>query len=138
MPTLHVPIISAATAAVLLFLQMLLAFGVVLQRRGSRQSLGDGNNPALLRAIRRHGNLAENAAIFIIALTLYELLGADLKSVEIIAGVLVVARLIHAIGLSFSRTTNIFRVVGAATTVILGLVLAVRLGLLVYPLLPIR
>ena len=36
-------------------------------RRRVRQSLGEGTDPALIRAVRRHGNFAENAAIFVAA-----------------------------------------------------------------------
>lgn len=135
MPAFHAPIISAATAAALLFLQSLLMLGVVLQRRSNRQSLGDGGHDSLLKAIRRHGNLAENAGIFVATLALFELLGGNTLQVEILAGVLVLARLSHAFGLSLGKTTNIFRVMGAVLTFVVGIALPVRLALLVWPLL---
>lgn len=133
MSSVAFPYVSGATAAVLILLQMLLTLAVVLQRRRNRQSLGDGDNPALLRAIRRHGNFAENAALFIAGFTLYELLGGPVFTLEILCAVFVAARLSHVIGLSVPNTSNIFRVAGIAGTVGVGLVLSARLLLLVGP-----
>ena len=38
-------------------------------------ALGDGD-PTVLRLVRRHGNYAENAAIFVASLALLEMMGA--------------------------------------------------------------
>lgn len=133
MASLTFPYISGATAAILLIAQMLLALAVAMGRRRNRQSLGDGDNPALLRAIRRHGNFAENAALFLAGFTLYELLGGPRLSVEILCGVFLLARLSHAVGLSFEKTTNVFRLAGVIGTVGVGLVLGVRLLMLAAP-----
>jgi uncharacterized membrane protein YecN with MAPEG domain len=134
MPTLAVPAISALTAGVLILLQMFLLLTVVLARRSNRQSLGDGGNANMLRAIRRHGNLAENAAIFVVSVTILEMLGESRTFVEILCGAFVLARLSHAIGLSFGRTVNIFRFLGATTTVIVGIAVGVRLIEIAWPL----
>lgn len=127
MPPLTVPVISAFTAGVLIIMQMLLMAGVILSRRENRQSLSDGNRPDLLRAIRRHGNLAENAAIFIAGLTLLELTGAGRTELEIMAAIFLAGRLSHAIGLSFAKTVNVFRAFGATATALVGIALGVRL-----------
>jgi hypothetical protein len=134
MPTLAIPAVSALTAGVLIVLQMFLLLTVVLARRSNRQSLGDGGNANMLRAIRRHGNLAENAAIFIVCAALLEMLGGSRMTVEILCAAFVVGRLSHAIGLSFGRTVNIFRFVGTVTTVIVGLAIGVRLIQIAWPL----
>ena len=134
MPALVTPAVSALTAGVLILLQMFLLLTVVLARRSNRQSLGDGGNANMLRAIRRHGNLAENAAIFVVSVALLEMLGESRTVVEILCAAFLLARLSHAIGLSFGRTVNIFRFLGATTTVIVGIAVGVKLIQIAWPL----
>lgn len=130
------PIISALTAGILIMLQMALMTSVALARRRDRQSLGDGGNQGLLRAIRRHGNLAENAALFIAGFTLLEICGGSRGSLEILCSLFVLARISHAIGLSMDKTANPFRLIGALGTVGAGLGLGVRLLLVAVSQLP--
>lgn len=134
MPTLTVPVVSALTAGVLIVLQMLLLLTVVFARRSNRQSLGDGGNADMLRAIRRHGNLAENAAIFVVCAALLEMLGESRAILEILCAAFVLGRLSHAIGLSLGRTVNIFRFIGAVTTFVVGIWAGVSLIQVAWPL----
>ncbi len=108
-------------------LQLVLALMVVVTRRRVRQSLGDGNDEALLRAVRRHGNFAENAAIFLVALALVELLGAPRLFVASAAALFLAGRLAHAYGLSQKQTVNPWRVGGVVATVAAGFAVGVRL-----------
>jgi uncharacterized protein len=128
-----IPFVSVATAGVLLLIQMLLTATVVMARRSNKQSLGDGGNADVLRAMRRHGNFAENAAIFVAALTLFELSGAHRTTVEMFAAIFVVGRISHAIALTMKNTVNIFRIAGIAATIGVGLVLGVRLLMIALP-----
>jgi uncharacterized membrane protein YecN with MAPEG domain len=84
----------------------------------------------LLRATRRHGNYAENAAIFVVGLALAETMGAARLLIVALAVVFVAARLAHAIGLSRIDTVNPWRVGGIIANIAAGLVLGVRLVLL--------
>jgi hypothetical protein len=129
------PLVSAVTAGVLIIMQMALMVAVILARRRNRQSLGDGDKPGMLAAIRRHGNFAENAAIFIAGFALLELAGGNQTSLEIMCAVFVLARISHAIGLSMPRTVNYFRVAGIGATVAVGIGLGVSLIRLGLPLL---
>ncbi|OYX46220.1 MAG: hypothetical protein B7Y90_16605 [Alphaproteobacteria bacterium 32-64-14] len=135
MPPLSAPIVSAATAGVLLIIQMLLLFAVVVVRRRDKQSLGDGGNVDLLRATRRHGNFAENAAIFVVALALFEIVSGERMTTEIYAGIFIAGRVLHAIGLSLKNTSNLARVLGVVATAGVSVVLGVRLIMLCLPLL---
>jgi uncharacterized protein len=125
--TFNPPIVSALTCGVLIIMQMAFLLTVALARQSNRQSLGDGGHPSLLNAMRRHGNLAENAAIFIAGFALLEILGASRISVEIFCGLFVLVRISHAIGLSMKSTVNRFRFIGAAGTAFIGFALGVRL-----------
>ena len=127
MQELHAPIVSAVTAGALILIQMALALLVVLARRKNRQSLGDGGNADVLRAARRHGNLAENAAIFVAGFTLLELIRGSSSTLEILCTIFVLGRISHAIGLSLTNTVNPLRVLGIFATVAVGATLGVRL-----------
>ena len=126
MQTLILPVISALTAGALIIGQMGLLLIVVVRRRGLRQALGDGGKPDLVRAIRRHGNYAENAAIFVVALTLLEMFGAARWIVAWPAIVFVLGRISHAIGLSQTNTINVWRIVGIVGTIGPGVTVGVR------------
>ncbi len=128
------PYVSAITAAILILMQMALLYSVVRTRRRVRQSLGDGGKQEMLLAIRRHGNLAENAALFVAGFALLELLGAGHLWVAILCAVLVLARISHVIGLSMpDKTVNRLRVAGTAGTTLVGVALAARLLLAAIP-----
>jgi hypothetical protein len=127
------PVISAFTAGILILLQTALVFAAVNQRRLHGPSLGESTDPNVTRAIRRHGNLAENAAIFIACIALLEMLGGGRLWVELLCGAFVLARLLHALGLSLRNTVNPFRVAGVVLTVAVGLGLGVRLVLIAAP-----
>lgn len=135
MPTLELPIVSAVTAGILIIVQMVLLLLVSFVRRRDKQSLGDGGSADVLRAARRHGNFAENAAIFVVTLALFELIGGGRQMTEIYAGIFIVGRLAHAVGLSMKNTTNILRVLGTVVTVGVCVVLGVRLVMMGLPLL---
>jgi uncharacterized membrane protein YecN with MAPEG domain len=130
MQTVALPVVSAITAGVLIIGQMGLLLVVVIRRRGLRQALGDGGQPDMERAIRRHGNYAENAAIFVVALTLLEMFGAARWIVAWPAIIFVLGRISHAIGLSQTNTINFWRIAGVIATVGPAVTVGVRLVLL--------
>lgn len=127
MQTAVLPVISAIAAGVLIVGQMALMFAVTRLRRSVKAPLGDGSDPALQAAIRRHGNYAENAAIFVTSLALLEMLGAARPLVIGLATTFIVGRIAHAIGLSQPKTVNGWRVAGVFATIVAGVVLGVRL-----------
>jgi uncharacterized membrane protein YecN with MAPEG domain len=135
MPALSAPVVSAIAAGVLIIIQMALLLTVVVARRRGKQSLGDGGDANVLRAMRRHGNFAENAAIFVVALALFEMIGGERPTAEIYAGIFIAGRLAHAVGLSLQNTRNLPRVLGILATVGVGVVLGARLVMLGLPLL---
>ena len=98
------PIITATTASILAFLQIFLGFLVGFKRLKTKTSIGDGGNEALARQIRVHGNLIENAPIFLILLVLLELTGISKITVTFIGTVFVLGRIAHAYALN--QTTN--------------------------------
>jgi uncharacterized membrane protein YecN with MAPEG domain len=131
------PLVSALTAGFLILMQTALMLTVVMARRRNRQSLGDGGHQDLLRAVRRHGNLAENAAIFLAGFTLLELAGGCRIGLAVLCAAFVLGRISHVVGLSMPKTVNPFRVGGIALTAIVGVGLGTRLVLLAVSRLPL-
>jgi uncharacterized protein len=127
MHAVALPVVAALTAGILIFLQMALMIGVILARWRNRQSLSDGGHPDLLQAIRRHGNFAENAAIFIAGFALLELMGGERLGIEIMSAIFVLGRLSHALGLTLQPPVNVFRSAGVVSTALVGTALAFRL-----------
>lgn len=119
------PYITAITAGAVLILQILLGLAVSGSRGAT--SLGDGGREDLSRAIRRHGNLAENAGLFIAGFALLELARVNTFLLEALCALFVLARLSHAVGMSRPDTMNAFRAAGGVGTYIIGLVLGAAL-----------
>lgn len=98
----------------------------------------------LERLVRRHGNLAENAAIFLVVLALFELLFGASTFVWAIGMLFLVGRLFHIIGFSnatgshlvnpdgASRVFILMRMAGALLTALSTIVLGVALVASVY------
>ena len=95
-------------------------------RHGRRIGFGDGNDPVLARAIRAHANFVEHVPFALLLLGLLELSGAPRAWLWAFGGVLLIARLLHAIGLSRSSGASFGRLYGTALTwlVILAMALA--------------
>lgn len=120
-----IPIIAAVAGAVLIILQAILMVLVGVHRTRSKVNLGTGDDPALERKIRRHGNLAENAALFVVVLALAEMTVVPNNIIRIIAIVFIAGRIFHAIALSTvagshgaekGKIFQAFRAIGAFAT----------------------
>lgn len=77
-----------------------LAYRVVKLRRSQKIGLGDGGNNALALANRVHANLIENAPIVLILMLVAEAGGLAHFYLHCFGTVWIVARLLHAIGLT--------------------------------------
>src|SRR6185312_14074114 len=106
------PYVTAATAVFLAVLQMLLLLYTARGRGKYRTGLGEGEAPQLLKRIRMHGNLAENAPLFLILLGLVETSGQWALYVPWFAIAFAVVRVSHAMGLAISAGVTPFRFIG--------------------------
>jgi len=101
---------------------MLVALGVraLLLRRKAKIGVGvekDGvESIALARAIRAHGNFTEYVPIALIVLAMLELRGAAPGLLWVLGGVLLIGRVVHALGISREKEDYRFRVFGMALT----------------------
>jgi uncharacterized membrane protein YecN with MAPEG domain len=130
------PFITALYAGIVLILLVLLALPVSRLRQRHGVGLGDGGRADLARAIRAHANLSEWGVPVLLLLLIAELNRAPAILLHAAGIALVVARILHAMGLYRSSGTSFGRFAGAGLTWITLIVLAawniwafVRLGL---------
>ena len=127
------PIISAGLAGILLVLQQILMLSAGTRRAKTGTGVGHVGDPTLERLVRRHGNLAENAAIYVVTLALLEILGASGMIVLWLAGIFLAARLLHMLSFTSlagshggehakegSRIFGLMRASGAILTALVG------------------
>jgi uncharacterized protein len=105
-------------AAALAVMYVGLAGLVIRQRFKSRVGLGDGQQPALVKAVRIHGNFAEYVPLLLILLLLLEIQGSALWQLHLVGGLTLLGRISHAIGLSKSSGTSLPRMIGMMSTFI--------------------
>jgi hypothetical protein len=108
--------ITPIYAALCGFLVIILALRVVLQRRKNKVGLGDGDTKELKKAIRVHGNAVEYLPLALILLMLFEVNTGQTIWVHIYGGVLVVARIAHAMGLTRTGGVSSGRFLGTLFT----------------------
>ena len=104
-------------AALFALLFIALSVRTLRLRRSARIAVGDGDNPRLLRAMRAHANFAEYVPLTLLLLYFVETqVGAGSILIHVAAGLLLVGRIIHALGISRVAEDTRFRVAGMALT----------------------
>ena len=94
----------------LLFL--LLSFWVVKRRAQFKVMIGEGEAPEMRSAIRAHGNFAEYVPLTLLLMALCELSGAGTLWLHAGGAMLLVGRILHAIGIQIPRAPNMPRLFG--------------------------
>ena len=115
---INLPIYTGLAAALLMLLHVILLYMVLRQRLKHGVDLGDGGVDTLFRAIRVQGNFVENVPLFLIGLGICEIMAGSNMVVGGLAGVFVIARIAHAVGLSMAPGTTLGRVFGTAVTML--------------------
>lgn len=121
------PQTTALYAALLGLLIVVLALRVVRGRWTRRVGLGDGGDKDMLMRIRAHANAVENVPMALLLLLLLELTQLDGTLVHGFGIVLLVARLLHAFGLSRNAGTSFGRLAGTGLTWLAMLAMCVLL-----------
>ena len=109
------PVITALYGALNALFNIFLAGRVASARGVHKVGLGEGDHPALLVAIRAHGNNAEFVPLALIVLLLAEMCGGHPAILHVYGGALLVARVAHWIGLPLP-SPNVYRFVGIGIT----------------------
>jgi uncharacterized membrane protein YecN with MAPEG domain len=118
--------ITLFTAGILGIIYVVLSLNVAMVRARSKVMLGTGGADAtgtpLFLAVRAHGNFGEYVPLALILLGGVEVSGASRLTCEIYAGMLIIGRLVHPLGI-YRPAPNAFRGIGAVLTwlTVLGL-----------------
>jgi uncharacterized membrane protein YecN with MAPEG domain len=129
---MHEPVITGFYLALLALLYVVLGLQVSRLRRGNRVVFGDGDNIKLRSAIRAHGNFAEYVPIIVLLVGLLEMSGTPATRIHLLMGGLLVARLLHPLGMYVGPRSTQFQVyrVGGILLTWLVLVAAAVMALL--------
>jgi uncharacterized membrane protein YecN with MAPEG domain len=117
---MRTPSVTGFYLALLALVYAALALQVVRLRRGNRVSFGDGENVRLRCAIRVHANFIEYVPIIALLVSMLEMSGSSTIWVHVLMGALLVARLLHPLGMYSKPGTWQFsagRVGGIAITI---------------------
>ena len=121
---MHITGIYVALAALLI---IVLSARISLARRALRVSLGDGGDKVLNRRIRAQANAIEYLPIALLLLLSLEWNQTQPVILHICGIVLIVARVLHGVGISRSGGTSPGRMIGTALTWLLMLLMALLL-----------
>lgn len=116
--------ITAVYASLLAILYIVLSYRVAKRRMRFQVGLGTGQNAELERAIRIHGNFAEYVPLALLLLAFFEAGGGPAWAVHVAGAGLLVARGLHALGLTRSSGRSPGRFSGVVTTWLIILALA--------------
>lgn len=118
------PAITALYAALVALLLLVLGARISLMRRSTRVGIGAGGDPLLERAIRAHANAVEWSLPLLLLLLVAELNRAAPLLLHVCGIALLLARVLHAAGLSQAAGKSFGRMAGIALTWIVLIVLA--------------
>ena len=117
--------ITAVYASLLAILYIVLSYRVAQRRMRFQVGLGTGQNTELERAVRIHGNFAEYVPLALLLLAVFEAGGGPAWAVHVAGAGLLVARGLHALGLTQSSGRSPGRFSGVVATWLIMLALAI-------------
>ena len=105
--------ITLLYTSLITILTIFLAFKVGIARGKTNTLLGEGDSSELLQSIRSHGNLIEHAPLALLLLLLLEMHGVTDWKLHLLGSSFFLLRILHAYGLSISRESTPYLLVGA-------------------------
>lgn len=115
--------VTTFTAAICGLIYLVLSYRVSQTRMSEKIALGDGGNLDLIARMRTQANFGEYVPIILILMALIEFETGYSVLLGITSAVLILARVLHAIGMA-RPSPNPFRVSGTAATWITLLILS--------------
>jgi uncharacterized membrane protein YecN with MAPEG domain len=107
---------TAIYAGILALISIVLANRAGMTRARLQIPLGDGGNSELIGAIRRHANFVEYVPLIVVMMAMIEINGAHKWWLHALGGALVVARIIHPLGISTEQMSSPLRMIGSMMT----------------------
>jgi hypothetical protein len=96
---MQTPSVTGFYLGLLALIYAALALEVARLRRGNRVLFGHGENLRLRSAIRAHANFVEYVPIIALLVAMLEMSGTSVIRVHVLMGALLVARLLHPLGM---------------------------------------
>lgn len=121
------PTVTATYAAIIAIIYVAMSAYVIATRAKTDVLLGDGGNPTMLLAMRRHGNMAEYAPFALLIMGLAEMLGLGAIWLHVSGTALVAGRLIHPLGLYVGEGSVAPRIAGTLATMAAILIPAISI-----------
>jgi uncharacterized protein len=121
---MHITGLYAALAALLV---IVLSIRVVWLRNAERVGIGTGGNERLARAVRAHANAVEYLPLALLLLLILDLDQTWPWLLHVFGIVLIVGRVLHAIGLSNNSGLSFGRATGIVLTLAVTLAMALLL-----------
>jgi uncharacterized membrane protein YecN with MAPEG domain len=119
--------ITGIYAALCGLLLVVLYVRVSQRRLATKIGVGTGGDAVLEQCVRAHANLIESAPLVLLLLYLVEQTGLDAWAVHVFGAAFLVARLLHAQGMSGSTGRSIGRFYGSIGTLLVVVALSVVL-----------
>ncbi len=110
------PTLTAIYAAILAIFYVAMSFYVIVTRAKTDVLVGDGGNPQMLVAMRRHGNMTEYVPFALLMMALAEIMGLGAFWLHICGVALIAGRLIHPFGIKPENSPLVPRVTGVLAT----------------------
>lgn len=110
------PRISLLIASLHVLLYLVLTMRVVLHRNVYKVGVGTGGDAVLTRKVRVHGNFSEYVPLALLMLAMLELSATPATLLWVFGIALLLARVLHAIGLGSSAGYSFGRFSGALLT----------------------
>ena len=116
--------ITLLYASLLTILAIFLAIKVGMNRVETKTMTGEGESSMLLQSVRAHGNLIEYAPLALILLALLEMQSVSDSTLHLCGSLFFLARVSHAYGVTISRESTPYRLVGAVGTWLIMLIMS--------------
>jgi uncharacterized membrane protein YecN with MAPEG domain len=114
-------------AAIFALIYIALAALVIRLRMSNQVSLGDGDLSELKRAVRVHGNFIEYVPISLILLWFVETISFSHGLAFVLGWILLVARILHIIGMLKPKSLFVLRQIGVIGTFAVLIIASVNL-----------
>ena len=116
--------VTLASAAACAIVNIWLGSRIAAYRKAFAVSVGDGGHEPLLRRMRAQANFVEHAPFVLILLAGLELSGSNRIALAIFAGVFIIARVLHGLGMDGGDRKR-FRMYGMITSSLVTVTLTV-------------
>ena len=116
--------ITLLYASLLTILAIFLAIKVGMNRVETNIMTGEGESSILLQSVRAHGNLIEYAPLALILLALLEMQNVSDFMLHLCGSLFFLSRILHAYGVTISRESTPYRLVGALGTWLIMLIMS--------------